>query len=224
MLRRCSIDVIFTTIILCVLFSGTTPVGAKKPLTRATVLVTAHDVQSSKIAEYIEQIGIQRLARDAEFKLVVPQELMSQGQSFSEYKKPESVVLEVKTGISEYYNLELKKSIETLTRAVQRFEKMPALVLGDSAQSYIQAMIYLGAAFVLDGKNRKGRFPASMLSFLTNCHKQKNWHGTCIIRSKSITLISFLLKKAGFVPQSEPFSISAFCKSSCMVQVFFQWK
>ncbi len=33
------------------------------------------------------------------------------------------------------------------------------------------------------------------------------WHANCKYFSKSYTLISFLLKKAYFVPQSRPFSI-----------------
>lgn len=51
---------------------------------------------------------------------------------------------------------------------------------------------------------------ASVLRFIRNFTCFVNWHGDCINLSKSDTLISFLLKKVYFVPQSGPFSISAF--------------
>jgi hypothetical protein len=50
----------------------------------------------------------------------------------------------------------------------------------------------------------------SGVEFFKKIQKIKNWHGSCINFGKSDTLISFLLKKVCFVPQSGPFSISAF--------------
>jgi hypothetical protein len=59
------------------------------------------------------------------------------------------------------------------------------------------------------GKNEKGIRSASMLIFLKKKTTKKNWHIDCIYLRKSDTLISFLLKKVYFVPQSRPFSIYA---------------
>jgi hypothetical protein len=50
---------------------------------------------------------------------------------------------------------------------------------------------------------------APVLGFFKKYGLKTNWHGDCIIESKSDTLISFLLKKVHFVPQSWPFSILA---------------
>jgi len=50
---------------------------------------------------------------------------------------------------------------------------------------------------------------APVLVFFKKYGLKINWHGDCIINSKSDTLISFLLKKVHFVPQSWPFSILA---------------
>jgi len=55
-------------------------------------------------------------------------------------------------------------------------------------------------------------YPPSIMSVFVKCAFFIKWHGTCISLSKSLTLISFLLKKAYFVPQSRPFSIMAICK------------
>ena len=54
--------------------------------------------------------------------------------------------------------------------------------------------------------------------FMKNIYLIK-WHVNCIYFSKSDTLISFLLKKVYFVPQSRPFSIMAICKCSPDVPV-----
>ena len=70
-------------------------------------------------------------------------------------------------------------------------------------------------------KRGKGMISFSMLSFsMQNIYLIK-WHASCIYfsNSKSDTLISFLLKKVYFVPQSRPFSIMAICKCSPDVPV-----
>ena len=51
---------------------------------------------------------------------------------------------------------------------------------------------------------------APVWDFLENYELEVNWHDTCLISIKSDTLISFLLKKVYFVPQSGPFSILSF--------------
>jgi hypothetical protein len=51
---------------------------------------------------------------------------------------------------------------------------------------------------------------APVLVFFKKYGLKINWHVDCIIKSKSDTLISFLLKKVYFVPQSWPFSILAY--------------
>jgi hypothetical protein len=66
-------------------------------------------------------------------------------------------------------------------------------------------------------KRGKGIRSAPMLSFLKKYSGKRNWHIICIIKSKSKTLISFLLKKVYFVPQSRPFSIMAFGLFSFLV-------
>jgi hypothetical protein len=48
-----------------------------------------------------------------------------------------------------------------------------------------------------------------IIEFFKKYKKKNNWHSDCIIKRKSDTLISFLLKEVCFVPQSGPFSISA---------------
>ena len=58
-------------------------------------------------------------------------------------------------------------------------------------------------------KIRKGICPAPMLSFFKKNNEEEKWHANCILKSKSDTLISFLLKKVYFVPQSWPFSFIA---------------
>ena len=60
---------------------------------------------------------------------------------------------------------------------------------------------------------------ASMLGFFMKNIYLIKWHANCIYLSKSDTLISFLLKKVYFVPQSRPFSIMAICKCSSDVPV-----
>jgi len=60
-------------------------------------------------------------------------------------------------------------------------------------------------------KKMKQTIKAALIDgFFKKCALKANWHDTCIIKSKSDTLISFLLKKVCFVPQSGPFSIMAF--------------
>ena len=66
-------------------------------------------------------------------------------------------------------------------------------------------------------KNEKGLRPAPMLIFLKKIHQRRKWHINCIIFNKSDTLISFLLKKVCFVPQSGPFSILSFQAGSFLV-------
>ena len=61
-------------------------------------------------------------------------------------------------------------------------------------------------------KMERGMRPASMLHFLIKILKLIKWHACCIYYCKSDTLISFLLKKVCFVPQSRPFSISTYGK------------
>ncbi len=51
---------------------------------------------------------------------------------------------------------------------------------------------------------------APALDFLEKYVLGIKWHGTCYKLIKSDTLISFLLKKVCFVPQSGPFSIVRF--------------
>jgi hypothetical protein len=68
-------------------------------------------------------------------------------------------------------------------------------------------------------KRGKGMNSASMLSFFMKNIYLIKWHVNCIYFSKSDTLISFLLKKVYFVPQSRPFSIMAICKCSPDVPV-----
>jgi hypothetical protein len=57
---------------------------------------------------------------------------------------------------------------------------------------------------------------APVLDFLEKYDLGINWHGTCLIIIKSDTLISFLLKKVCFVPQSGPFSIVRFVIPFCI--------
>jgi hypothetical protein len=60
-------------------------------------------------------------------------------------------------------------------------------------------------------KKMKQTIKAALLgSFCKKSALKSNWHATCKTTSKSDTLISFLLKKVCFVPQSGPFSIMAF--------------
>jgi len=59
-------------------------------------------------------------------------------------------------------------------------------------------------------KYGKGIQAAPMQCFYKKEEKRKKWHSNCNKFDKSDTLISFLLKKVCFVPQSGPFSISAF--------------
>jgi len=54
------------------------------------------------------------------------------------------------------------------------------------------------------------RKTAPVLVFLKKYGLKINWHNDCILNGKSDTLISFLLKKVYFVPQSWPFSILAY--------------
>jgi hypothetical protein len=61
-------------------------------------------------------------------------------------------------------------------------------------------------------KNENMSGPASILSFQKKNIGERIWHGNCNKKDKSDTLISFLLKKVCFVPQSGPFSISCFMK------------
>ena len=56
-------------------------------------------------------------------------------------------------------------------------------------------------------QNRAMMKTAPVWDFLENYELEVNWHDTCLIFIKSDTLISFLLKKVCFVPQSGPFSI-----------------
>jgi len=57
---------------------------------------------------------------------------------------------------------------------------------------------------------------APVWDFLENYELEVNWHDTCLIFIKSDTLISFLLKKVCFVPQSGPFSIVRFVIPFCI--------
>jgi len=58
---------------------------------------------------------------------------------------------------------------------------------------------------------------AAALGFSEKCNTEKNWHGICYNIGKSDTLISFLLKKVCFVPQSGPFSIIEQVFPSCTI-------
>ena len=57
------------------------------------------------------------------------------------------------------------------------------------------------------GKYDKVIKAPSLLHFYKKNNRKRKWHGNCNIFCKSDTLISFLLKKVCFVPQSGPFSI-----------------
>ncbi len=61
-----------------------------------------------------------------------------------------------------------------------------------------------------------------MQSFLQKNSKISKWHANCITFCKSDTLISFLLKKVYFVPQSGPFSILTMyiCPTPSLVILF----
>jgi hypothetical protein len=60
---------------------------------------------------------------------------------------------------------------------------------------------------------------ASVQGFLKKYNSNIKWHKNCYINIKSDTLISFLLKKVCFVPQSRPFSVSSLVPAAFMTGV-----
>ncbi len=60
-------------------------------------------------------------------------------------------------------------------------------------------------------KNEIWPCAAPIVGLIEKYIKNDKWHTLCNIKGKSDTLISFLLKKVCFVPQSRPFSIGACC-------------
>jgi hypothetical protein len=84
---------------------------------------------------------------------------------------------------------------------------------GEMPQKYKK--LYPGAPA---GKYDKVIKAPSLLRLYKKNNRKRKWHGNCNIFCKSDTLISFLLKKVCFVPQSGPFSIAPLqmCLSSVL--------
>ena len=60
---------------------------------------------------------------------------------------------------------------------------------------------------------------APIQGFFKKDNSNIKWHENCLIEGKSDTLISFLLKKVCFVPQSGPFSILSLVAAASMTGI-----
>lgn len=124
---------------------------------RVSVLIAAQDVFSRRTAGYMEHLGSQRLDRETGWRVIGIEELVLPEDSVPPVDVYEAAVSDVRQGLVDYENLELDRAVGVLSRAVDRFEKVPAVLFGGRAKSYVKALTFLGASLILQGEPQRGQ-------------------------------------------------------------------
>lgn len=139
------------------LAAASSAAGSLGDETRVSVLIAAQDVFSRRTAGYMEHLGSQRFAREPGWRLIGIEELILPDDSTPSLVDFEAAVGDLRQGLVDYENLELDKAVTVLSRAVDRFEKVPAVLFEGRAESYIRALTFLGASLILQGDPQRGQ-------------------------------------------------------------------
>jgi hypothetical protein len=125
--------------------------------TRVSVLISARDVFSRRAAGHMEHLGAQRFDREPGWQAVGAERLFLQEGSIPSLDSYNAAVRDVGVGLGHYENLELDQAVSILRRAVERFEKVPAILFGSRVKDYVKALTFLGASLILQGDLQEGQ-------------------------------------------------------------------
>jgi hypothetical protein len=125
--------------------------------TRVSVLIGAQDVFSRRTAGHMEHLGTERFDREPGWRAVGAERLFLQEDSIPPLKSFNAAVRDTGVGLGQYENLDLDQAVKTLRRAVDGFEKVPAVLSGGRVKSYTKALIFLGASLILRGDIQGGQ-------------------------------------------------------------------
>ena len=131
--------------------------GSEGHKTRVSVLITAQDVFSRRTAGHMEHLGLQRFEREPGFWVMGAEEMVLPEDSIPSMDEYQAAVLDVQRGLVDYENLELDKAVVVLSRAVDRFEKVPAVLFKGRVKNYVKALTFLGASLILQGDPQGGQ-------------------------------------------------------------------
>lgn len=145
--------------ILLVVLTSISTAGAESDgsPTRVSVLIAAQDVFSRRTAGHMEHLGAQRFDREPGWQAVGAERLFLQKESVPSLDSYNAAVRDVGAGLGHYENLELDQAVSTLNRAVEKFEKVPAVLFGIRVKDYIKALTFLGASLILQGDLQEGQ-------------------------------------------------------------------
>ncbi|MBW1809312.1 MAG: PEGA domain-containing protein [Deltaproteobacteria bacterium] len=116
----------------------------------------ATDKFSEKAAAVLNHLARENFNRAEDFDLVDMRAFLNQGASDSRLDAYAKAVELTKSGKNQYDDLELDDAIDKLNKAIELFQKAAGR-LGDGGP-YLDALLFLGAAYILSGDNERGTF------------------------------------------------------------------
>jgi PEGA domain-containing protein len=114
------------------------------------------DKFSEKAAAVLNHLARENLGRAEDFDLVDIRKFLNQGASDPRIDAHAKAIELTKSGKNQYDDLELDGAIDQLNKAIELYQKAAGR-LGDGKE-YLDALLFLGAAYILSGDNERGTF------------------------------------------------------------------